>query len=146
MDMIKTGKKRWVLVADGGKAKILTHYDKSFQVIYQVESPNQRTPSKDMSTDKDGNFYANKHHSKGNSADLHELAESRFIAELSGLLEKQYHAGKFFELSLVMPPKALGKMRQCLGKNIRAAVNKEYAKDFSHFPEKELFNKLSKIL
>jgi protein required for attachment to host cells len=138
--------KKWVLVADGGMAKILTYDDKKIQVIHQLQSPFQHAPSKDIATDKDGNFYAGKHHSKGNSADLHDQAESEFISSVSDLLEKEFYAGQFSELNLILPPRALGKLRQSLGKNIQASINKEVSKDLINYPENELHIKLNKLL
>jgi protein required for attachment to host cells len=144
--MTEVNSKKWVLVADGGMAKLLSSYEESFQLIEQLQSPYQHTPSKDLATDKDGNFYSGKHHSKGNSADLHDQAETDFITELSKLLEKKFYAGKFNQLTLIMPPKALGKMRQCLNKNIRHVVNQEISKDLSTLPVNELLMKLAHIL
>lgn len=145
MKMIKKNKK-WVLIADGGKAKILAYNEKYYQVIHQMESPFQHTPSKDIAADKDGNFYARRHHSKGNSVDLHDQEETKFISILSDLLEKEFYAGKFNELNLILSPRALGKLRLSLGKNIRAIINKEISKDLTNLPENELQIKLNKLL
>ena len=136
----------WVLVADGGMAKVLASDDNSLQIIHQTQSPYQHTPSKEIAADKDGNFYSGKHHSKGNSTDLHEQAETEFITELSDILEKQFYAGKFKALILIMPAKALGKMRHCLNKNIRAVVKQEFTKDLGYFSDHELMKKIEQLL
>lgn len=144
--MIKTKNKHWLLVADGGKARILTYADRSIQLIHEDQSPFQHTPSKDIATDKDGNFYTGKHHSKGNSAALHEQAEVDFIKGLSDLLEKQVYSGNCNKLTLIMPPKALGIMRKYLSKNINAIIKQEVVKDLTYVPDNELLDKLSHYL
>lgn len=141
-----TKHKNWVLVADGGEAKILTHFENGYQVIEHIKSPFQHIPSKDISTDKDGNFYSTSHHSKGNSGELHQQTESKFIAELADLLEKKYYAGRFNKLTLIMPPKALGEIRQNIDKNIKASVKQEIAKDLTQIPEQELLIRLEELL
>ena len=141
--MIKTKNKHWYLVADGDKAKILTLADQSIQVIHEVKSPFKNIPSKNMATDKDGNFYAGRHHSKGNSAALHEQAEVNFINSLSDLLEKQVSSGNCNKLTLIMPPKAMGTMRKSLSKNTHAVIKQEVVKDLTYVPDNELLDKLS---
>ncbi len=144
--MIETNNKKWILVADGGNAKIVTHLEKSFQVVYEIQSPLQHTYSKNLATDKDGNFYSNKHHSKGNGADLHDQAETAFINEIGDLLEKEFYLDKFNKLTLIMPSKALGKMRLCLSKSLKSVIKEEIVKDITYLSENELFARLGKLL
>ena len=90
-----------MLLVDGAMVKILTQTNQSFQVIHELESAYQHTPSKDMATDKDENFYSGNHHSKVNTNKLHELAETTFILEIADFLKENIYANKFNELTLI---------------------------------------------
>ncbi|WP_395372969.1 hypothetical protein [Marinicella sp. W31] len=61
---------KWVLVADGGAAGVFQK-SQAYEEIYAVKSKHQHHTSKQLVTDKDGTFYASRHHTKDNARNQH---------------------------------------------------------------------------
>ncbi|WP_395372966.1 host attachment protein [Marinicella sp. W31] len=132
---------KWVLVADGGAARIFQK-NKTYEEIHQVRSKYQHSTSKELVTDKDGAFYATRHHTKGNASDQHAQAEKAFIQSVADYLKQSYLAGAFHEIRIMMPPKAMGSMRKCLDSKVKHVVKQEILKDYTHIKSSEIVRKI----
>ena len=136
---------KWVLVADGGAARVFRKAQ-AYEEIYAVKSKHQHHTSKELVTDKDGAFYASRHHTKGNASNHHAQAETAFIRELADYLKQSHLAGAFKEIIIIMPPKAMGEMRKYLDVQIKCTVKEEIIKDYTHIKSSDLVRKILKHL
>jgi protein required for attachment to host cells len=85
-------------------------------------------------------------HSKVPRTDPREVEKHRFADRLAAMLVEELNQGKFDRLVLVVPPRALGQLRDELSKPLRAKVSAELAKDLTHLPARELQEHLSTVI
>jgi protein required for attachment to host cells len=141
----------WVLVADGGHAKVLEHLGTSSglvaleDMVFAVELPRTH----DLLTDRAGRSVESQgrtRHAIQSPTDPHRELKRAFAKKIGVILQAKLTQGKFDRLVLVAPPPALGDLRSLLPKSVRAKVSAELAHDLVKTPKHRLWSHLEGIL
>ena len=134
--------KSWVLVCDGSKSLLFQNEGDGLQLDLQLRQSRAEAgePTRNMATDRPGRAFASrgKGRSAVESADLHELAEQKFLKDLADELERTIQAENVSDLVIVAPARAMGVLRTCLGPRTRTALKTEIGKDLCKLPVTEI--------
>lgn len=136
--MTKLSKDTWVLIADGEKALFLQNTtdgtDPYLQVVRKEEQENP--PAGEQAANRPGRMSdgPSGHRSAFDDTDWHELEKERFAKDLSEILYKQAHKGRYDRIVLVAPPAVLGDLRDNLHKEVQDKVIGEIPKTLTNHP------------
>jgi protein required for attachment to host cells len=134
-----------VMVGDGSRAVFLRNNgtelepDLAVEEVIEFDNP----PTREQGTDRptrgaefSGGWTTNVGAPRGNieQTDWHQLNEDRFARDIAGKLYELAHAGRFEQLLIVSPPKALGALRQALHAEVLRRVIAEIPKELARVP------------
>ncbi|NUH64743.1 host attachment protein [Sulfitobacter sp. S0837] len=140
--MTKLSQDTWVLIADGEKALFLQNHtdgeDPYLQVVRKEEQENP--PTGEQAANRPGRMSdgPSGHRSAFEDTDWHELGKERFAKDLSDILYKLAHKGRYDRLVLVAPPSVLGDLRSDLHKEVQERVVGEIPKTLTNHPIDEI--------
>jgi protein required for attachment to host cells len=128
----------WVLVADGGRARVLAAKGpgRGLEVVMERAVEVKRTA--ELGTDRPGRSYESATTARHAHAELdfHREQEQEFLKGLVGELEGEHRARRFDRLVVVAPPTALGDLRKAMGSRfgdaLRHTINKDLTKVATH--------------
>ena len=141
----------WVLIADGGHAKVLetlgpgSRLEAQADMVFSADLPR----SHDLLADRAGRSYeshGHARHAKGDTVDPHRELKRAFAKKLGKALESKLAEDRFDRLVLVAPPPALGDLRSALPKKVRAKVAGEVAQDLVKTPRNRIWSHLETVL
>jgi protein required for attachment to host cells len=141
----------WVLIADGGHAKVLetrgpgSGLEAQADMTFSVDLPR----SHEILTDRAVRSYESRghaRHAKGDSVDPHRELKRAFAKQLGKELLTRLSEDRFDRLVLVAPPPALGDLRAALPRAVRARVVGEVAQDLVKTPKARLWPHLAQVL
>jgi protein required for attachment to host cells len=141
----------WVLIADGGHAKVL-EIDagrRGLEAQADMEMSIELPPSHELVSDRLTRTYESKghaRHAKGGRADPHRELKRGFAKSVGKALQARLAEGRFEHLVVVAPPPALGDLREALPKKVRAKVVGEVAQDLVKTPKARLWPHLESVL
>ncbi|MGH6719133.1 MAG: host attachment protein [Alphaproteobacteria bacterium] len=129
--------KTWIVVADGGRARVLAARGprRGLDLVLEREAHAPRTS--ELGTDRPGRSFESATSARHayNVPDYHREREQAFLRDLVRELTAEHKAGRFERLILVAPPTALGDLRKALGGTLGgtlgAAVTAEINKDLT---------------
>ena len=141
----------WVLIADGGHAKVLetdaslSGLEPQADMDMSVDLPRSHEILTDHAV---RSFESRGHarHSKGDAVDPHRELKRAFAKTIGKALEKKLAEGRFERLVVVAPPPALGDLRAALPKKVRATVVGEVAQDLVKTPKSRIWPHLESVL
>ncbi len=131
----------WVLVADGGRARILVSRGagQGFEIVAEHDADLKR--SREIGSDRPGRTYESAttgRHAIEPRVDAHREAKVGFLRALVDELDQARKDGKFQHLVLVAPPVALGDLRRLVADPLRKLVAAEIDKDLTKVPLHDL--------
>jgi protein required for attachment to host cells len=146
---------RYVLVADGGQARVLRASGKSGPIrlreIERFERPSLHIAKRDMTSDLTGRVFSYAVRGRGGSGrpvatrhgaqsdfDPHASEVARFAKAVARKLDTIRRANTVDEFVLLVEPKFLGSLRPQLTKLTRSLVSREVSRDFVHADEKRI--------
>ncbi len=141
----------WIVIADGGRARVLkanTGLTK-IEPALNEELIADRRRSQDINADKPGRTKdraGQAHHAYEPPTDPHDHEEIVFAREVARLLDDERKKLAYDELVLVAPPKALGRLRDALPREVRKMLTREVDKDLTKLPLHELPGRLKELL
>jgi protein required for attachment to host cells len=144
-------KRTWVLIADGGHAKVFEREGPGAtlapvkDMTFSADLPANR----DILTDRPGRDFESHgrgRHAMENRSDPHRALKREFAKKLGGILKTKLVEKRFDRLVLVAPPPALGDLRDALPKSVLAKVTAELAHDLVKTPHSELPRHLKDVL
>ena len=144
-------KRTWVLVADGGYAKVFQSEGRNSELvpvegmIFSADLPANR----DILTDRPGRVFESQgraRHAKENPSDPHRELKRAFARTLAGILETGLVEKRFDRLVVVAPPVTLGDLRDALPKSVQSKVVAELAQDLVKTPHSQLAGHLEEVL
>lgn len=143
--------KYWVLVADGGQARILElqYQPFTFRQVQELVSASQHQPSRDLVSDASGRAFhvqGPSSHVKQPRSDAHERAEQQFSLMLIRKLEKAAELGAFDQLIIIADPKTLGRLRRQMSKSLASRISDELNLDLAGLPLNKLEPRIRAIL
>jgi len=132
----------WVLVADGGKARIFEclGIGKGVRQMPGYEETLALPANRDLLDDRPGrgfeSFSPMRHSYE--AGDPHRSMKQDFARHLADELAVLRDAGSFDYLVLVAPPEFLGNLRSALGAGLASAIVGDLAKDLTHVPTSDI--------
>jgi protein required for attachment to host cells len=144
-------KRTWVLIADGGHAKVFQNEEpgSDLEPVHGMVFSADLPPNRDILTDRPGrNFesHGRGRHAMENRSDPHRGLKREFAKRLGGILETNLADKRFDRLVLVAPPPTLGDLRDVLPKSVLAKVTAELAQDLVKTPHSDLPSHLKDVL
>ena len=141
----------WILVANSSEARIYStpsmitlddHTDlKAFESFYHPEG---RERSKDIASDKPGNF---KHGGGSGSfveeSDPHDHEVLKFAKQVADFLHQKHVANKYENLVVASPPSFYGTLKQNLSSQVLNSISKYIDKDYVNDEPRQLSIHLS---
>ena len=125
-------KKRWVLVADGARARIFVRTPGKLENALGEDFIGNNLTDTGLTTDKPGRNYESSNptrHAYQPRTDWHQYQKTLFAKEICTILEKADEQHEFDELIIICPPKTLGAFRENLSKHIFPKITAEIGKD-----------------
>ena len=141
----------WVLIADGGHAKVLetqgagSGLEAQADMVMSADLPRTH----DILTDRAGRSFESQghtRHAKAIPTDPHRELKRAFAKKIGKVLESKLAEGRFDRLVVIAPPSALGDLREALPKKVRAKVAGEVAQDLVKTPKSRIWSHLEVVL
>jgi protein required for attachment to host cells len=137
----------WLLVADGGQARILRLGKKPGEIeeLQNLQSSAMSTPSRDLVSDASGRTFhvlGPAGHSKIARSDAHDQEKRCFAKNLVQRLEKAAVLDAFDRLVIVADPRTLGLLRKYMTSALSGRVTMELNLDLTDLPARELDQKI----
>jgi protein required for attachment to host cells len=150
-DMAGKAERTWLLIADGGRAKVLETDDhgRSFQAIDDMAQAIELPRSRDILADRPGRTFdsvGSGRHAKENPSDPHRQLKREFARTMAGALRHAMLAKRFDRLILVAPPVFMGDLRAEFAKDLKDKVADEVLSDLTNIPQQDLLARLRDIL
>ncbi len=140
-------KKKWVLVADGARARIFVRDNNKLENALGQDFVGENLRESALGTSKPGRDFESSNsarHAYQPHTDWHQHQKTLFAKELCDILEKATENAEFDELVIISPPKTLGDLRENLCKQTLSKVTAEIPKDVTKFTEPELVSFLER--
>jgi protein required for attachment to host cells len=138
----------WIVVADGGSARILEQQRASEGLSIVADGAMERfvQRSGEINADRPGRSF-DSHGTGRHAMEPHtpagRVAERTFLRRLARRLEVAAVQKRFEHLVLVAPPRAMGELRELMNAHVQHRISAEIVKDLTHVPEHELLEHLA---
>lgn len=124
----------WILVAESSRAKLFSSTNRAHPPteIQAFAHPEGRLSERDLVSDNDGfdaGSVGQAHHVMQKKVSARDVEAEKFARELAGHLDDARVHGRFDHLVLMAPPNFLGRLRNCLDKEVTSMVTKEVHKN-----------------
>jgi protein required for attachment to host cells len=144
-------KRTWIIIADGGEARILIS---EMGMIGLQQLPNSsfsdpQLPTHEMVTDRQPSVrksMSNASHAVGSKSDPHKQRKIQFIKDVMGHIEQAGDSGAFDHLIIVAPPFILGEIRKELSPRLQKLVHAEFSHDYVHQTNDYIYEQLKDSL
>ena len=141
----------WILVADGGGARILEALGKGHGLheISGSESRVENAPSHELGRDRPGRVHESvgaTRHAIEPRRDPHKALETLFADQLATMLGKYAAAAAFDRLVIVAPPAMLGDLRKVMPPEVRKTIIAEIDKDLTKVPNVEISTHIADVV
>ncbi len=135
----KAQERVWVVVADGGQARVLAATDdrRGLTVLREMTSVDAHRRTQDLVSDKPGRSFESgspSRHAVAPRHAAHEQARERFISQIAVMLNEDNRARQFDELVLIVAPGLSSMLRDALDEPTRARVRETLVKDLTKVP------------
>jgi protein required for attachment to host cells len=146
-----SGLRTWYVVADGGRARILTRRVKSamFDTRTELTSADIHNRTHDLGAERPGRTHQSAntaHHAVEPRQDLHQAEKRAFIDHLAEALITENRAGAFDSLILAAPAHALGELNHALDAPTKLKIVFQLQKDLTHVPNAALSEHFSALI
>ena len=136
-------KTTWILVADGSRARILSHRtgERHFAQVRDFDAPDARKHARDLTSDLPGRSLESAnaaHHAMEPRSDPHEQAEHAFLAGLAAEFGRAALSAAVDRVVVAAPPRAMAVLRKELDPRLRGKIAAELTKDLTKTPIAEL--------
>ena len=141
--------KTWIIVADGGCARILCNSGpgKGLEAMKDLVFEGDHAPARDIMADRPGRTFESVgvvRHAKEYATDPHHHLKKEFVTELCEVLANRH--GEFDRLILIAPPETLGLFRKSLPPRLRRKVMRELGTDLTHVSNADLPGHLDNVM
>ena len=142
--------KIWIVIADGGRAKIVTPRDDvpGYSLVTEFDSADLHHRTRDLVSDRPGRVQESAYsgrHAIAPHHDPHEAQKLDFMRQLARHLNDRNRAGDFDEMVLLAPPRCLHALREALDAGTAKKVTHEAGEDLTKLPFAELPQHLEKL-
>ena len=120
----------WYVVADGGKARILTGDGDALRTLQHFDASGHGDTGDDAS--------AGSSQLKAPKTDPHDQSKASFAKQIALRLNEAVRTGRVDEIVLAAPAHVLHDIREALDKAASAKLGKALSKDLTNTPEHDL--------
>ncbi|WP_049622367.1 host attachment protein [Frateuria defendens] len=141
----------WILVADGGRARLFACEPpgRTLSEVACFANPDGRLPGRELVTERpprvDESVGGARHAIEPHTT-LREKSTERFARTLSAALERGRLDRLYERLVLVAPARFLGALHGCIGKPLLGRVVGEVRRNFTALPTPEILERLPRRL
>jgi protein required for attachment to host cells len=133
----------WIVVADGGRARIVVRaaHDRGCETIRCIESVARGKRSAQLGSERPGRVSeraSGLRHALEPRTDRHEGAKRQFAAVLAEAINRAGKRGEFGSLLLIAPARQLAAIRKRLAPEVVQSIAGTIAKDLTKTPDSEL--------
>lgn len=151
------GKRTWVLLADGARARIIESEGRGSELkaVYEEEDVRARLPAREIDADRPGRAFdsggrgdaaAQGRHAFETEVDPQRKEKADFMRGVAEILEEGARKRSYERLVIIAAPKALGDLRSFLSKNVSNLVSDEIPKDLVDVPLHALPERLGDLI
>ena len=120
----------WYVVADGGKARILTREGETMRTRQSFDAAGHGDTDEDAS--------GGTSQLKAPKSDPHDQAKAHFAHEVASRINEAVRINQVSEVMLAAPAPVLHEIRAKLDKKATAALGKTQSKDLTNIPDHDL--------
>lgn len=133
----------WILIADGGQAKVFEHGGPGtgLVAVKGLSFEEDHLRAQDIMADKPGRSFSSVGHGRSSyepETDPVQAREAHFMKSIAAMLDDRFQEGAFERLIIAAAPTALGDIRPHLSKAVQGAVIAELPKDLTNIPMHKL--------
>lgn len=144
----KHAKPCWIIVADGGRARIVVRaaHDRGYETIRSIESASRDKRSAELGSERPGRTTEHASglgHAIEPRIDRHAQAKQEFADVVAETVNHAWKRGEFGSLVLIAPVRQLAAIRKRLAPEIVANLSGTIAKDLTKTPDSELSTHLA---
>lgn len=144
-------KRTWILIADGGRARVLeaTGIGHGLHEVEASEAANPTPPAHLLGRAPPGRVYESVGHQRHGiepRQDPHQALETSFACQLAATLDSALKRDAYDRLVVVAPARMLGDLRKALTPEVRNAVLAEVSKDLTKTPNDEIARHLENVM
>jgi protein required for attachment to host cells len=141
----------WILVADGGRARILetTGKRQGMHLVAGSQSRLDNPPSRELGRDTPGRVYESVGHARHAvepRSDPHTALEALFASQLATMLADHSAKEAFDRLVIVAPAAMLGNLRRMIKPEVRNKIVAEIDKDLTRIPNNEIASHIDNVI
>lgn len=141
----------WILVADGGRARILERTGKrqGMHLVAGSQALRNSPPYRDLGRDTSGRGYEPVRHTRlavKPRSDPRTALEALFASQLATMLADHSAKEAFDRLIIIAPSTMLGNLRKMLKPEVRHKVVAEIDKDPTHIPNNEITEHIDNVI
>jgi protein required for attachment to host cells len=141
----------WYVVADGGRARILTRRAKTamFDTHAELTSADIHSRTHDLGAERPGRTHESANvarHAVEPRQDLHQADKRAFVDHVAEVLNSANSKNAFDSLILVAPSHALGDLNHALDAGTKIKVVFQLQKDLTHVPNDALSEHFSALI
>jgi len=139
----------WVLVADGGHAKVLEWKRPRLTPLNDLTLAIDLPASRNLVSDRLGRSFESQgraRHAIVGRSDPHRRLKREFAKQIAQMLAKELAAKRYERLVVVAPPATLADLRNAYPKTMRQNVVGEFAHDLVKLPTARLSRRLKQLL
>jgi protein required for attachment to host cells len=142
--------KRWVLVADAGRAKVLEQSgpEKSLSPVEGLAFEHALSKSSDMARDSLPRTFDSVgpgRHAIAPKSDPHRSEKLVFAKELAQVLDAGLTNHAYDKLIIVAPPQMIGDLRAILSDAVRRHLERELVADLTHASISDIAQRIAEI-
>lgn len=140
-------KRHWFVVADGAQARLFTQRRANSlpDLMVEMKSDDARSPTGELVTHGRGRTFASggaRRSALEPETDPQDHEQDVFAARLAKVIEDGRLKDTFTSLSLIAPPKMMGRLREQLSDQTLDLVIEERVADLTHVPTTEMAERL----
>jgi protein required for attachment to host cells len=141
----------WVLIADGGRARILENDgpNRGLRPVEGMEFQTELPPTRELVTDRPGRDHESvgqTRHAYQSHSDPHRELKRKFATMLAQTLEKKRLEKAYDRLVVVAPAGTMGDLRGALPPDVKKSVMGEIVEDLTHAPNDKIGPYLDGVL
>lgn len=143
--------KTWILIADGARARVLSHDGPGHGVheVKGMEFTGDHSATHDIVSDQQGRSFSSHGHGRSaieSQSDPHRELKEKFAHHLAAILAAKLSDKAYNSLVIVASPVTLGDLRAALSDHVRAVVVGEVAQDLTKLPNNKVADHLKNVL
>lgn len=152
--MPNTHPNRWIVIADGGHARVLALAPdgNNLTLVHEMNSPDVHKKTHDQVTDHPGRSFESANpaghanatrHAIAAKTDPHDESEKHFVKAVATYLNKQHQAGAFEDVVLVVDRSHAHVLKEALDHNTGAKVVQVVTKDLVKTPNNDIRDRMA---